>query len=204
MRTKKSWMIACAGASLVALVLLVSACSHSAISSQSSAPADEKAAILAEIARIRAGLSDGSLVFDYSPGSISGFPLPSDPQTSLDALESATQAPDVYMYLKDSALPAEALRHEVAAMPQVAKVYFKSKEEALAELKEDLSDNPEILDGLVGNPIPATLEIWLTDYRQAREFIKTFRDRPEVDNATARRIDLAEWLRLLQNCVHPK
>ena len=144
-----------------------------------------KAELWAEIQRIREGVKSGELSFGWTASEAAGGDLPSDPMAMLDSLEKSLLRPDVTLYLRDSAGDGAALRDEIAAMPGVTRLEYVSKDEALQKLKETFADNPEILEGLQGNPLPASLEIWLSDHTQAASLAEELRSRPEVDEVLA-------------------
>jgi hypothetical protein len=152
-----------------------------------------KAELLAEIQRIREGVKSGTLVLEWPAPGVAAGDLPSDPMQLLDSLEQTVFAPDVTLYLGDSTGEASALQSEILAMPEVSRVVFVSKEDALEQLKEDYKDNPEVLEGLQTNPLPACLEVWLKDFEQATAFADRFRERPGVDEALSPQIDYAGW-----------
>jgi cell division protein FtsX len=127
-----------------------------------------EAQILARIQEIRAGLADGTWVFDPDPSA--------PPATDANSV-------DVVAYLTQEVADATALEKEIEGMPEVARVTYVSTDEALARLKEDFKDNPEVLEGLVGNPLPASFEIWLRDpsVATAEQVKKSLEGRPGVD-----------------------
>jgi len=162
----------------------------------------ERAQLYVEIQRIREGVAARTLVFDWNPGP--GSDLPSDPMELLDSLEQGLLSPLVTIYLKQDAGDALALRREIAARPEVERLLFVSKDEALARLKEEFKDNPEILAGLEGHTLPAYLEIWLSDHRKAEAFATEFRNRPEVAEAKAAgTLDCAALIALLRRITRP-
>jgi hypothetical protein len=193
-------------------------------------PTGDKAALLAEIVRIRAGLKDGTLVADWSPNQRD---FPSDFQVFLDGLEQAVYEPDVTVYLKYSAGAATALYAELAAMPEVALVVYVNREERIAELKEQYKDDPDMLAllerstqtlattqapdttlGSVTTQTPGTtlppdvfaglFKVWLVDCRQSWEFAQTMWDRPEVERANIGLVHSPDWVTLLERVVHEK
>ncbi len=199
-------------ASVVALVFgltLLSGCSNGSSTSGSSTSSGststvltgDKADLYAEIQYIRAGVSSGTLVFEWNPGPDSG--LPQDPMLMLDSMEQTVLGPDVSIFLVLATLDADDLCAEIRAMPQVDKLVFVSKEEALERLKAQFEDNPEILANLEGNPLPAHIEVWLEDYSQAQSFAAQFEGLPEVDEAKFSTIDYAELAVFLRSLVHP-
>jgi len=168
-----------------------------------------KAELWAEIQRVRQGVASGELTPDWPQREATQGALPSDPMLFLDRLEESLFGPDLTVYLRDSAEDALPLRTELSAMSGVANVEFVSKDEALQELKEIFADNPEILSSLTSNPLPASLEVWLTDYTQAGWFADQFRGRPEVEEvlvpteALPHDMDYAYWIATLRGYSHP-
>ncbi len=84
-------------------------------------------------------------------------------------LKEVEQKVEITVYLKTDPDPeptpaqVEAMQTEIMGWSEVKSSVFVSKEDALARLKEDFKDNPEILEGLTGNPLPASFEIALND-----------------------------------------
>src|SRR5215208_1771618 len=58
-------------------------------------------------------------------------------------------------------------RRSVEAYPEVSKVTYVSKEEALSRFKEMMADQPEIFEGINSDVLPASLEIQLNDSRDS-------------------------------------
>ena len=82
--------------------------------------------------------------------------------------ESVEQKVSIRVFLKDGAAPedVDALQAAIVADPNVANVTYTSKEQALEDFRETIvKDNPEIVDQLEGNPLPASLDIDLVDPR---------------------------------------
>jgi len=69
----------------------------------------------------------------------------------------------VTAYLEEKLSPeqTEELRSKVADWPAVEKITYVSKERALARFRSQLREYAGILEGLRGNPLPASLEIQL-------------------------------------------
>jgi len=158
-----------------------------------------KAELWAEIQRTREGVKSGELIFAWTASEAAREDLPSDPMLMLDSLEKSLLGPDITVYLRDSAGDATALRSEISAMPGVARLEFVSKDEALQKLKESFADHPEIISSLPGNPLPASLEVWLTDYTQAPALADQLRDRPEVDEVRPPTMDYGQWAERLRS-----
>jgi len=71
----------------------------------------------------------------------------------------------VEIFLKDDTTTAQAksIAEDIAAIRQVSKVSFISKEQALAEFKESWGNNGYLLDSLARNPLPNSLRVELSD-----------------------------------------
>ena len=113
----------------------------------------ERAALVDEAERIRRGLIDETLVFEWqtAPGS----DLPADPQEALDAIEKLAFDPDVVIYLEESGAP-DTLIQEINAMPEVQFSEFVSKEK------------------------PATIKLWLNDRAQSAPVVQKLHGREGV------------------------
>lgn len=97
-------------------------------------------------------------------------------QAGLDFVESKVE---VRAELQEG-VPQErvdALREQVAALPEVESVTYVSKEEALAQFRARLSDGQEDLTEVVGsNPLPAQLVVKLRDPREFGAVRSTLRE----------------------------
>jgi len=82
-------------------------------------------------------------------------------------LKEVEQKVEITVYLNTDPDPSQeeidALSAEISGWKEVKNSVFVTKQEALDRLKEDFADNPEILEGLTGNPLPASFEISLVD-----------------------------------------
>jgi hypothetical protein len=105
--------------------------------------------MLERVRTISAGLADGTWVYDPS-GII--------PQGSLD-----TATITVFMLSEATIAQLDGVSSALRSLPGVERTEFVSKSEALDLLKEDFKDSPEVLDGLVGNPLPDSYKVWLSD-----------------------------------------
>ena len=161
-----------------------------------------QALLLAEIRTLREGLTSGDLVIDPNLLPVSdASPLTLE---RLDSVERQVLSPVVHTYLKDSAGNAEELRSELSAWPGVKRVTFVSKDEALARLKEDFKDSPEILEDLAGNPLPAVIEIQVEELDTASEVARRLRERPEVDQVQDPKVVLDRILSELKSYTRPR
>lgn len=82
---------------------------------------------------------------------------------------------EVVAYLKDnvSGELLTGLKENIKSFPEVREIAYISKEDALASLKKGLADDPSVLDGIEGNPLPASLVIKLKDDFQNSGGIKS-------------------------------
>lgn len=89
--------------------------------------------------------------------------------------ESLGSRLEVVAYLKDnvSGELLTGLEENIKGFPEVKEIAYISKEEALASLKKELADDPSVLDGIEGNPLPASLVIRLKDDFQNSAGIKS-------------------------------
>lgn len=82
---------------------------------------------------------------------------------------------EVVAYLKDnvSGELLTGLEENIKSFQEVREIAYISKEDALASLKKGLADDPSVLDGIEGNPLPASLVIRLKDDFQNAGGIKS-------------------------------
>lgn len=86
---------------------------------------------------------------------------------------------EVVAYLKD-AISEEALKdleEEIKSYPEVRRVGYISKDEALASLGKGMAGEPSILEGLDVNPLPASFVIKLNDPFQNPAGVKRITER---------------------------
>lgn len=100
-------------------------------------------------------------------------------------LKEVEQKVEITVYLKNNPDPSEsevgAMQTEIMSWPEVKSSVFVSKQDALERLKQDFKDNPEILDGLTGNPLPASFEISLVDPQSVDKVAARFNGNTIVD-----------------------
>jgi cell division transport system permease protein len=100
-------------------------------------------------------------------------------------LKEVEQKVEITVYLKTTPDPSQqqidALKSEILTWKEVKDSHFVTKQEALERLKEDFKDNPEILDGLTGNPLPASFEIALVNPQAVDTVAGRFSGDPIVD-----------------------
>lgn len=90
---------------------------------------------------------------------------------------------EIITYLKSAAPTAavDKLQRDIVSWEEVTKVSYVSKKEAWERLKKDLKDQPEMLDAVRTNPLPASLEIKLKDPHQVKQVAGRLEGRPEID-----------------------
>lgn len=100
-----------------------------------------------------------------------------------NVIKSIEKKVEITVYLTNTADGDEisALQKEILSWSEVQKVEFVSKDEALERLKEDLKDNPEMLEAISGNPLPASLEISLRDPQKVEMVAGRLQGREPVD-----------------------
>lgn len=100
-----------------------------------------------------------------------------------NVIKSIEKKVEITVYLTNAADGDEisALQKEILSWSEVQKVEFVSKDEALERLKEDLKDNPEMLEAISGNPLPASLEISLRDPQKVEMVAGRLQGREPVD-----------------------
>jgi hypothetical protein len=161
-----------------------------------------KAALVEEVERIRHGLLDGTLVFDWQVPE--GSDLPAGPGQVLDDLEGAAFRPDLYVYLRASTDDAWPLYQEIHERPEVQYVEWVTKDEAFLRMQREWKDNPEILENLESDPTSASILIWLDDPAQADQFVQNLQGRSEIDEVQVPSMDFAQWTALLRAMTHAK
>lgn len=100
----------------------------------------------------------------------------------------------VYLDRTSSIQDINRAGEDISRLPQVQKVTYVSKEEALARLREELRTQAELLDDLHDNPLPPSFEIKLQEEHKNPEGIATFiSDIKKI--AAASEVDYGqEWL----------
>ncbi len=100
-------------------------------------------------------------------------------------LKEVEEKVEITVYLKTDPDPTQdeidAMQTEILSWPEVKNSVFVSKQDALERLKEDFKDNPEILEGLTGNPLPASFEIALVDPQSVDDVASRFEEKTIVD-----------------------
>jgi len=100
-------------------------------------------------------------------------------------LKEVEQKVEITVYLKTSPDPTQdqidALQTQIMSWKEVKTSVPVSKQEALDRLKKDFEKDPEILQGLTGNPLPASFEITLVNPQTVNEVAARFSGNPIVD-----------------------
>jgi cell division transport system permease protein len=100
-------------------------------------------------------------------------------------VDSQKERIDVQVYISDSATvpQVEGLRTQLAALQDqglVKEFTYVSKDDALAAFRKRLKD-PEILEELPSNPLPASFDVKPTDADQAQAIVDAVVDSPAID-----------------------
>jgi cell division transport system permease protein len=90
-------------------------------------------------------------------------------------VQSVESQVSITIFLADDARETDvsALESYAASLPQVSKVTYIDKDEALERFKE--MSNPDIVNQLDGNPLPASLAIELSDPEQVQDVVDSIK-----------------------------
>ena len=107
-----------------------------------------------------------------------GSPVVVEPATS----EAAAEA-HLRVFLTDGITDEqqEALIADLTSDARVEGIFYESKEEAYANAKEMFADDPELVESLDPDSLPASFGVTLKDPSEYRTIIDDFSDRPGVD-----------------------
>lgn len=97
-------------------------------------------------------------------------------------LESQVQ---ISIYLKDdlSQDQIQSVSARLKNLPDVKKITFTNKDQAMDALKERMKDQPGILNALEGkNPLPSSYEITFTNPESVKKIARIVADYPEVES----------------------
>ena len=112
-------------------------------------------------------------------------------------LKGVEQKVELTVYLNREPEPTteqvEAMQTEIMSWPEVKSSVFVSKIAALERLKEWFKDDPEILDNLTGNPLPASFDISLVDPQSVDAVAARFTGNPIVEEVNYNK-DIADKL----------
>jgi cell division transport system permease protein len=101
---------------------------------------------------------------------------------------SVEQKVNITVFLKNGAADADvqALQNSVLNdKNRVTHVEYISKEKALERFKEQMKESPEIVQQLESNPLPASLEIALTDPKTVKEVVAEIKAQPTFTKVIA-------------------
>jgi cell division transport system permease protein len=105
--------------------------------------------------------------------------------TSDALLKEVEQKVEITVYLvadpDPDATAVKDMTTEITSWPEVKSVVYVSKVDALESLKEQFKDDPQILENLTSNPLPASFEIALVDPQTVDEVAARFDGNPIVD-----------------------
>ena len=91
-----------------------------------------------------------------------------------EIVQSVEDKVSIQIFLKDGAATedVESLQGWLLADEMVDTVNYVSKEDALERFKEEMAGSPEIVENIRENPLPASLDVTLTDPRQVQEMVE--------------------------------
>ncbi len=94
-------------------------------------------------------------------------------------IERVESRVEVVAYLRDDAAPnaVELAQRDIAAFPEVQRVYYISRDEALELARRDLVEFRSVFDNLDVNPLPASFEIRLRPGQRGPEAVKSVAQR---------------------------
>lgn len=120
-------------------------------------------------------------------------------------VQSVEEKVSIRVFLKDGAAPedVDALQATLVADPNVSNVSYTSKEKALEDFRATIvQDNPEIVDQLEGNPLPASLDIDLVDPRNVMTVVSAIKADPTFIKVADRPDDPEKSLKYGQQIVN--
>jgi len=99
-----------------------------------------------------------------------------------DSLITTTeQKVTIQLFIKDDASQTDVqnLQRKLDTDPLVKRVDYVSKAQALQRFKTQMSQSQDIINGLEGNPLPASLDIELRDAHNVSKVVSTIKAEPE-------------------------
>ena len=107
----------------------------------------------------------------------------------------------VEVFLSDSVDEGRLERLESIASrpPYVEKVKYISKDDALLIMKKRWGEHGYLLDGLSGNPLPASLQVTLNDISRAGEFVGYMEGRSGVEDVSCRQDEIRKITGITQH-----
>ena len=79
---------------------------------------------------------------------------------------------------------AEQLGNTIRSWPEVQKVDYISKEEALRKFKKDFQNSPLVVQQIEGNPLPASYRVSLNNPREVEAIAKRIKAQPYIKELT--------------------
>jgi len=115
-------------------------------------------------------------------------------------LETARESIDIRVFLKEGATPEEiaTLQTRLVIIPGVQKVDFISADRALAEFRQDLGQEAEILDLLPENPLPASYHLILKNESRNLKAVRGIRDEISAWTQVGEIVFNQEWIDTLE------
>lgn len=109
---------------------------------------------------------------------------------------------EVQIFLQDDITPyqLESIENKLKDSDKVSSVVFKSKDEALEDMKNDWGDDGDLLNGLETNPLPNTLIVKLKDIEYADTVVNSIKDMVGIDEIQYNQ-DIMEKLIVVSNYI---
>lgn len=117
-------------------------------------------------------------------------------------LDTRERFDEVQVFLEDEITSAqlEEIEKKAKASNKLVSVTFKSKDEALEEMKEGWGDEGYLLEGLEENPLPHTLILKLKDIEYAEDVVKSIENLEGIEEIQYN-YDIMEKLVLFTNYI---
>ena len=98
------------------------------------------------------------------------------------AADMKERVDEIRVFLREDVTTEEraSMQTFIQKMDEVKSVRYISKEEALKEYKEMFEDQPEMIDEIEGNPLPASFRVRMKDPKYNSTVAKRLETRPEV------------------------
>lgn len=118
-------------------------------------------------------------------------------------ISSVEQKVTIRVFLADGAAAetVDALQSEIATNAAVATVTYTSKEQALADFKKSLKDNPDIVNQLDANVLPASLDVDLKDPQAVESVVAAIEASPLLAKVADNPQDPTESVKYGQDVV---
>ncbi len=105
----------------------------------------------------------------------------------------------VSIFLEDNVTQAQrqGIQNDLHALPEVAEVFYESKEEAFERFKEQFKNSPAIIDNVTPDALPESFRVKLKDPRKFEVVASAFEQRPGVQTVLNQRAILDKFFRVL-------